>query len=393
MEHFDVAVIGAGIHGTGVAQAAAAAGHSVLLLEQTAVAAGSSSRSSKLIHGGLRYLETGQFGLVRESLRERGLMLRLAPGLVRVQRFYIPVYAHTRRRPWQLRLGLSLYALLASLRPESRFGTVPRSEWATLDGLDTAGLQAVFWYQDGQTDDRALTRAVQQSALQLGAQLRCPARFESARLEEDGVVLRYAQGETSIESHARVLVNAAGPWADRLARLITPAINVPALECVQGTHLVLPGTVERGIYYLESPHDGRAVFVIPWKGHVMVGTTETRYEGDPALVAPTPAETHYLLGVLKHYFPRWRAMAESDLIQSFAGLRVLPAGPDRAFSRSRETQLIPDRASKPRVLSIYGGKLTTWRAVSQRALGCIATSLPRRRAVARTDQLILRAPE
>ena len=393
MESFDVAVIGGGIHGTGVAQAAAAAGHSVLLLEQTSVAAGSSSRSSKLIHGGLRYLETGQFGLVRESLRERGLMLRLAPGLVQVQRFYIPVYAHTRRRPWQLRLGLSLYALLSSLRPESRFGTVPRSEWATLDGLDTAGLQAVFWYQDGQTDDRALTRAVRDSALQLGAQLRCPARFESARLDDDGVLLRYAQGETSIESRARVLVNAAGPWADRVARLITPAISVPALECVQGTHLVLPGTVERGIYYLESPHDGRAVFVMPWKGQLMVGTTETRYEGDPALVAPTAAETHYLLGVLKHYFPRWRAVAESDLIESFAGLRVLPAGPDRAFSRSRETQLIPDRPSKPRVLSIYGGKLTTWRAVSQRALGCIAASLPRRRAVARTDRLPLRAPE
>jgi glycerol-3-phosphate dehydrogenase len=393
METFDVAVIGAGIHGTGVAQAAAAAGHSVLLLEQTSVAAGSSSRSSKLIHGGLRYLETGQFGLVRESLRERGLMLRLAPELVRVQRFYIPVYAHTRRRPWQLRLGLSLYALLSSLRPESRFGTVPRSEWATLDGLDTAGLQAVFWYQDGQTDDRALTRAVRDSALQLGAQLRCPARFESARLDDDGVLLRYAQDETSIESRARVLVNAAGPWADRVARLITPAISVPALECVQGTHLVLPGTVERGIYYLESPHDGRAVFVMPWKGQLMVGTTETRYEGDPALVAPTAAETHYLLGVLKHYFPRWRAVAESDLIESFAGLRVLPAGPDRAFSRSRETQLIPDRPSKPRVLSIYGGKLTTWRAVSQRALGCIAASLPRRRAVARTDRLPLRAPE
>jgi glycerol-3-phosphate dehydrogenase len=320
-------------------------------------------------------------------------MLRLAPELVRVQRFYIPVYAHTRRRPWQLRLGLSLYALLSSLRPESRFGTVPRSEWATLDGLDTAGLQAVFWYQDGQTDDRALTRAVRDSALQLGAQLRCPARFESARLDDDGVLLRYAQGETSIESRARVLVNAAGPWADRVARLITPAISVPALECVQGTHLVLPGTVERGIYYLESPHDGRAVFVMPWKGQLMVGTTETRYEGDPALVAPTAAETHYLLGVLKHYFPRWRAVAESDLIESFAGLRVLPAGPDRAFSRSRETQLIPDRPSKPRVLSIYGGKLTTWRAVSQRALGCIAASLPRRRAVARTDRLPLRAPE
>jgi glycerol-3-phosphate dehydrogenase len=393
METFDVAVIGAGIHGTGVAQAAAAAGHSVLLLEQTAVAAGSSSRSSKLIHGGLRYLESGQFGLVRESLRERGLMLRLAPDLVRVQRFYIPVYAHTQRRPWQLRIGLSLYALFSSLRPESRFGTVPRSEWSSLDGLDTAGLQAVFWYQDGQTDDRALTRAVQQSAIQLGAQLRCPARFESASLEDEGVLLRYAQGDQSIESRARVLVNAAGPWADRVARLITPAISVPALECVQGTHLVLPGTVQRGIYYLESPHDRRAVFVMPWKGQLMVGTTETRYEGDPALVAPTAAEIHYLLGVLKHYFPRWRAMAESDLIESFAGLRVLPAGPEHAFSRSRETQLITDRPVKPRVLSIYGGKLTTWRAVSQRALGALAASLPQRRAVARTDQLPLRAPE
>jgi glycerol-3-phosphate dehydrogenase len=391
MDTFDVAVIGAGIHGTGVAQAAAAAGHSVLLLEQTAVAAGSSSRSSKLIHGGLRYLESAQFGLVRESLRERGLMLRLAPDLVRVQRFYIPVYAHTRRRPWQLRIGLSLYALLAGFTPESRFGTVPQSEWATLDGLDTAGLQAVFWYQDGQTDDRALTRAVQQSALQLGAQLRCPARFESASLDEEGVSLRYAQGDQLIESRARVLVNAAGPWADRVARLITPAISVPALECVQGTHLVLPGTLSRGIYYLESPHDGRAVFVMPWKGQLMVGTTETRYEGDPALVAPTPAETHYLLGVLKHYFPRWRAMAESDLIESFAGLRVLPAGPDRAFSRSRETQLIADRARQPRVLSIYGGKLTTWRAVSERALNQIAGSLPQRPAVARTDQLPLKA--
>ena len=119
-ESFDLAIVGAGIHGTGIAQAAAAAGHSVLLIEQTAVAAGSSSRSSKLIHGGLRYLETGQFALVRESLRERALMLRLAPDLVRLQRFYIPVYALTRRRPWQLRLGLSLYALLASLRPEAR---------------------------------------------------------------------------------------------------------------------------------------------------------------------------------------------------------------------------------------------------------------------------------
>ena len=388
-ESFDLAVVGAGIHGVGMAQAAAAAGHSVLLLEQTAVAAGSSSRSSKLIHGGLRYLETGQFALVRESLRERALMLRLAPGLVRLQRFYIPVYAHTRRRPWQLRLGLSLYALLGSLRREARFGTVPRSEWDRLDGLDTAGLQAVFWYQDGQTDDSALTRAVLRSAEQLGAQLRCPARFDGAILDEQGVVMRYTHGERSEQCRARVLVNAAGPWAPAVAQGVLPVIAVPALECVQGAHILLGASLERGIYYLESPRDGRAVFVMPWKGHTLVGTTENRFHGDPARVAAHPAEIHYLLGVFKHYFPRARALAEQDLIASFAGLRVLPSGPGHAFHRSRETQLILDRRIRPRVLSIYGGKLTTWRAVSRRALRRIAASLPRRRALARTDQLPL----
>jgi len=392
-EAFDLAIVGAGIHGTGVAQAAAAAGHSVLLLEQTAVAAGSSSRSSKLIHGGLRYLETGQFALVRESLRERALMLRLAPELVRLQRFYIPVYAHTRRRPWQLRLGLSLYALLGSLRPASRFGTVPAREWDSLDGLDTAGLQAVYWYHDAQTDDRALTQAVLRSAEQLGAQLRCPARFEGASLDDEGVTLRYAHGERIEQCRARVLINAAGPWADSIAHRIAPAIPVPALECVQGAHIVLRATIQHGIYYLESPRDGRAVFVMPWKGQMLVGTTENRFHGDPAQVAASHAEIHYLLGVLKHYFPRWREVTESDVVASFAGLRVLPSGPGHAFHRSRETQLILDRPGRPRVLSIYGGKLTTWRAVSQRALQRVAASLPRRRALARTDQLPLRACE
>ena len=148
MNEFDVAVVGAGIHGTGIAQAAAAAGHSVLLLEQIDVAHGSSSRSSKLIHGGLRYLESGQFSLVRESLRERALMLKLAPELVQVQRFYIPVYRHTRRRPWQLRIGLGLYALLAGLGPEARFGTVPARDWADSRRAGSGrDLQAVFWYR------------------------------------------------------------------------------------------------------------------------------------------------------------------------------------------------------------------------------------------------------
>jgi len=391
-QHFDVdvVVVGAGIHGAGMAQAVAAAGHSVWLLERTAIAIGSSSRSSKLIHGGLRYLETGQFHLVRESLQERATLLRIAPELVQLQRFYVPIYRSTRRRPWQLRLGLSLYALLAGFTHAAHFGTVPRRQWQTLDGLDMRGLQTVFCYHDAQTDDQALTAAVVRSAQDLSARLLCPAQLLHAALADDGVDVIYRHEQREHACRARVLINAAGPWADKLAAAITPAILVPPLECVQGAHIVLPGTLERGIYYLESPRDGRALFVMPWRGQLMVGTTETRFHGDPADVAPSHAEIHYLLGVLRHYFPRYGAVTPGDIASSFAGLRVLPGGAGHAFHRPRETMLVPDRAQRPRVLSIYGGKLTTYRAVAHRALQQIAPSLPVRTALARTDQLPLR---
>ena len=161
---YDLVVIGAGIHGVGVAQAAAAAGYSVLVLEQTGIASATSCRSSKLIHGGLRYLESGQLNLVRESLRERDILLRIAPQLVQLVPFYIPVYRHTARRPWQIRAGLALYAVLGNLRRHAWFAALPRVQWGNLDGLATENLQAVFRYQDAQTDDAALTQAVMRSA-------------------------------------------------------------------------------------------------------------------------------------------------------------------------------------------------------------------------------------
>ncbi|MDE2220678.1 MAG: FAD-dependent oxidoreductase [Gammaproteobacteria bacterium] len=386
---YDVIVAGGGIHGVGVAQAAAAAGHSVLVLEQHSLAAGSSSRSSKLIHGGLRYLESGQLRLVRESLHERALMLKLAPELVQLQKFYIPIYEHSRRKAWQLRVGLGLYALLAGLDATAHFGTVPRAQWPTLDGLELEGLRHVYWYHDAQTDDALLTAAVMRSAQALGAGLALPARCTGATLTHDGVQVRYLHDGVERECSARVLVNAAGPWADALARSITPAVHVPPLELVQGTHLLLDGPPQRGVYYVESPRDGRAIFVMPFHGQLMIGTTEVRFHGDPATVAPAPHELHYLLGVLRHYFPRFRDPSASQLRGEFAGLRVLPAGGGHAFHRSRETLLVPDRASRPRLLSIYGGKLTTWRAVAARALARLAASLPARSPRARTDTLAL----
>jgi len=387
----DVVVVGGGIHGVGVAQAAAAAGHSVLLLEKRALAAGTSSKSSKLIHGGLRYLESGQFHLVWESLIERRILLDIAPDLVHMVPFHLPVYRSTRRRPWQLRIGLSMYAVLGGFERTFRFGSIPRREWQALDGLETRGLESVLRYYDAQTDDAALTRAVMQSAQSLGAELAMPAEFFAAELRQQSAIVRYSHHGRESECEATVLVNAAGPWVNEVAQRITPAITVPNIELVQGSHIVVPGEPRRGIYYVESPRDGRAVFVMPWHGNTLVGTTETRFRGDPDHLHPLAAERHYLVSVLKHYFPRYARLGARDLIDSFAGLRVLPGGPGHAFHRSRETLYVADRPLKPRTLGVYGGKLTGWRATAELVMKRIAGSLPVRRPRADTRSLKLRA--
>lgn len=383
-EAFDVAVIGGGIHGVGVAQAAAAAGHKVLVLEQRALAAGTSSRSSKLIHGGLRYLEGGHYGLVRAALHERALLLRLAPDLVRLVPFHIPVYRHTRRAAATIALGLALYAMLGNLAPAARFRRVPRAAWDALDGLNREGLRTVFRYYDAQTDDAALTRAVMQSAASLGARLCCPAEFLGAQREGEDYVVRY-RDSAEHECRARVLVNAAGAWVDRVAARIARAPQNLALELIQGTHVLIRGELRAGCYYLEA-HDGRAVFALPSTGArgILIGTTETRYSGDPALVQPLPQEMGYLEQTFRRYFPHH----DYKPLHAFAGVRVLPAAESVAFQRPRETRFVVDNRP-PGYGAIYGGKLTTYRATAARLMDALAATLPRRRRHAHTDRLPL----
>lgn len=390
MNEYDVIIVGGGIHGAGVLQAAAAAGHRALLIEQQAIASGTSSRSSKLIHGGLRYLESGQFSLVRESLHERAIHLRIASELVELKAFFIPVYADTRRRPWQLKVGLWLYALLGGFAASTRFGSVPKRDWPTLDGLETRGLDAVIRYYDAQTDDALLTRAVVRSARELGGEISIPAKFVGANLTADGVQVTYLEDAVNVECRASVLVNAAGPWATEVSRAVRPAIPIPATDLVQGTHIVVPLKVTAGIYYVESPDDGRAVFIMPWQGATMIGTTETPYRGAPGRVEPLPEEEEYLLAVARRYFPAFRPLTRKHIVSRFAGLRVLPAATEEAHHRSRETIFSSDRKSRPRVLSIYGGKLTGWRAAAAQVMDLIGPSLPVRARRAATDTLILR---
>ena len=384
---FDMVIVGAGIHGAGIAQAAAAAGQNVLVLEQQAVAAGTSSRSSKLIHGGLRYLEQFNFKLVRESLVERERLLRLAPALVKLVPFYIPIYRDTRRRPWEIRAGLSLYALLGGPHASVRFRSVPRREWNRFDGLQLQGLRSVFQYWDAQTDDTALTRAVMDSAVRLGAELAMPATFQRAELHADGCQIHFSQERGECTVRCRVLVNAAGPWVNHVAAYIQPRVAQVQIDLVQGAHLVLENAITTSIFYVEAPRDGRAVFIMPWHDHsTLIGTTETAFNGpDPAKVRPLPQEQEYLLDVLRRYFPT----APTAVRASFAGLRVLPASPQRAFHRSREIVLLTDQPHRPRLLSVYGGKLTSYRADALCALRRLQTALPARTPKADTQQLPL----
>ena len=384
--HYDIVIVGGGIQGTAVAQAAAALGYNVLVLEKTALAAGTSSRSSKLIHGGLRYLESGQFWLVRESLKERAALLRLAPSLVKLQPFHIPVYDQTLRDTLTIRAGLSLYALLAGLGKGASFHSVPRRKWGELDGLSTRGLKHIFQYWDAQTDDQALTRAIMHSASSLGAELHCPAEFIDARVSGEICEIEFLENNQTYQCTASALVNAAGPWTNQVAERISPTPPAYPVELVQGSHLILEGKLDKGCYYLESPQDRRAIFALPWKQHTLLGTTETVFKGKPDEAFPLVSEEDYLLGCFRYYFPDHNTMVR----ERFTGLRVLPVSCNNPFSRSRETHLQCDSSEFPRVVGIYGGKLTVSRATARKVLHILRPSLPIRSPKADVSQLMLK---
>lgn len=387
---FDVVVIGAGIHGVGIAQVAAAAGYSVRVLEQSdEIAQGTSRASSKLIHGGLRYLETAQFSLVRECLAERATLLRNAPELVSLKPFVIPIYPHTTRRPLIIRAGLSLYALLGGLREDSRFRKLKRSEWDNLDGLETKNLQAVYQYFDAQTDDALLSRAVMQSAVELGAECVLGAEVTAMELGDHGSTIRYVKDGQEHECRAQTIANAAGPWVNEVLARAQPPQQGPAIELVQGAHIVVPAAAPENIYYVEAPRDRRAVFVMSRGEHTMVGTTENAYSGDPAGIKALDSEIDYLLETLQHYFPL-RAANQEDIVSSFAGARVLPVGEGSHNSRKRETTMPMDNPDRPRLISIYGGKLTAYHATAEKVMRKLQPGLPARQAKADTRQLRLR---
>lgn len=275
MSSYDIAIIGGGISGVGIAQYAAAAGYSTLLIEKGEIGGQTSANSSKLIHGGLRYLESGQINLVRKSLLERRNLLDLAPSLVKPVAFYIPVYQDSRRNPLTIRAGLSLYALLSEFDPLGRFVSIPAVHWHRFKGLKLSGLKAVFQYWDAQTDDKLLTQAVARSAQALGAHIYAEAEFLQLNHLKEQIELSFRHRGEVQQIETKLVINAAGPWVNEVLAHVEPPLAGVEIDWVQGAHLLLDLPAPEGILYLESCFDKRVIFVMPWYGQMLIGTTET----------------------------------------------------------------------------------------------------------------------
>lgn len=391
--NYDIVIIGGGIHGVGVAQAAAARGYKTVLLEQyNHLAEGTSSRSSKLIHGGLRYLEQYEFSLVRECLLERSYLLKNAPDLVKLTPVYIPIYKSSKRSPLMIRAGLSLYALLGNFNADARFKKVNKRQWNQLHGLNQENLSAVYQYYEAQTDDSLLTKAVMNSAQQHGAELILNAKVTNINLENDQTKINYLNDSEQHVLTSKVVVNAAGPWAAGIVDCVQPKQKNVQVDLVQGSHIVLPLQMGEVIFYIESPIDQRPVFVMPWYGETMIGTTESIFKDDPSKTQPLDEEVEYLLQAFYFYFPDQKSNNLS-VSKKFAGLRVLPRSQKNANQRSRETIYLRDRENNPRLLSIFGGKLTAYRATAEHVLALIESSLPATSSRLDTKELKLTRPD
>jgi glycerol-3-phosphate dehydrogenase len=380
----DLLVIGGGINGAAIAREAALRGIRVGLVDKGDFASGTSSRSSKLIHGGLRYLELGDLRLVFAACQERDLLRRrLAPHLVVPLPFVFPVYEGDPRGLLAIKAGLWLYDLLATLRNIRRHRMLtPRSVLAREPRLRREGLRGAGFYYDCWTDDARLTLETVLSARGEGAQV-CNyvevAGFLYAGERIAGARLRDVLDGTEIEVRAAVVVSAAGPWVDAIRRLDDPGCT-PVLRLTKGVHVVVPrGRVgNRNALAVRSPSDGRVMFVLPWGDHALVGTTDTDHHGGPDAVEAAGGDVDYLLEAVNHYFPA-AALGRSDVVSAFAGLRALVVSGENSgglpSSLSREEMVVVSRTG---LISLAGGKLTTHRRAAIVVVRHVVAELRRR---------------
>ncbi|MGE0757289.1 MAG: glycerol-3-phosphate dehydrogenase/oxidase [Pirellulaceae bacterium] len=382
---WDLLVIGGGIAGAGVARDAALRGLRVALVEKEDFASGTSSRSTKLIHGGFRYLEQGEFRLVAEACRERTILQKVAPHLVRPQSFLLPVYDGDPRPLWQLRFGMGLYDWLAGQPAELRHRALTAAETLREEPrLNPSGLRGSIRFYDCQTDDVRLCLEVLFDACQRDVPCVNYCEVVGAERVRDRLTRVWARDVLTgrqFDIRAQVVVNAAGPWVEHVVGITTWDPRRVALSPTKGVHLLLPLlTRSHGIFF-RSQVDRRMLFAVPWGDWTLLGTTDTDFRGDARNIWAESRDVDYLLDRLHAILPAW-AVDRRDVLGSFAGIRPLLRAPQNAPSnRSREYQLVRHGRN---LLSIVGGKYTTFRAIAEHTVDQVFRLLDRRSPACRT---------
>jgi glycerol-3-phosphate dehydrogenase len=392
---FDIAVIGGGINGAGIARDAALRGYRVILLEMDDFGSGTTSYSSRLIHGGLRYLEYGELPLVFESLHERRRLRQVAPHLVQRLRLIIPVYKGGRRGRFIIRLGMIAYDLLSIGKKIPRHRMLDRSELSGAEpGLREAGLLGGAQYFDAQVTfaERLVVENII-SAKEAGAIVKNYCRVIGINVNEGAVRgLRYLDSLSGQEHEisASVIVNAAGPWVD----MVLAAVNreMPTfMGGTKGSHIIV-GTFSgapTAALYVEAQADGRPFFIIPWNDQYLIGTTDIRCEGDPGNVAPDNEEIDYLLSETNRVFPSAN-LTRSSIHFAYAGVRPLPKrehGPESAITRKHI--IYAHRNEARGLISIIGGKLTTFRSLAEQTVNKAARYISSGKGPCRTRSELL----
>lgn len=374
---FDLLVLGGGITGAGVALDATLRGLRVALIDRGDFAGGTSSVSSKLVHGGLRYLERGDFKLVYEALHERRLLLHNAPHLVHPLRFVLPFYRDARVPPWKWRLGLLCYDLLAGRGNLRRSRSLPLARLlAELPELRTQSLVGGADYYDAQMDDARLCLEVIRTAWESGAVVVNyveAVAFEKRAGVIGGVRAVDRAGSRELVIQARQILNATGPWVDAVCRLAGDT-DGPHLQPTKGVHLVAPDLGLSSALLLLHPRDGRVFFVIPWLGKTLLGTTDTEEPSSPEEVRVTPEDVQYLLDGYNHHFGT--PLSPREVLGHFVGVRpLLRARPQEPSAVSREFRVF---ASPSGLLSVVGGKYTTYRHMAEVITDTVMQRLGRR---------------
>ncbi len=370
---YDLLIIGGGVNGCGIARDAAGRGLSVLLVEQNDLASATSSASTKLIHGGLRYLEHYEFRLVREALSERDVLLDGAPHIMWPMRFVLP-HDSSQRPAWMIRIGLFLYDHLGWI--PGRKSRLPGSHKVALSGSPYGrglrdDVRTGFVYSDGWVDDARLVALAARHAADLGADIRVRTQATEARRENGLWHATLSDRITGLktEVRARAIVNAAGPWVMQTLSGVLGS-NAPAsIKLVKGSHIVVPRQYEGDHAFILQNDDRRIVFVIPYQDQfTLIGTTEMAHEGDPSRAAITPAETEYLCKAANRFLAK--PISPADAVWSYSGVRPLyDDGASSATETTRDYVLTLDggNGTAP-ALSIFGGKITTFRRLAEHAL-------------------------